>query len=189
MKRETVGFHYSLQFNCLRWPVTICLGGSERSEPVARQSRTGHATVLHEVASGQRASSLTQVREMGWPSQAPGQRDMAARDLISKRTRTEFREALSGWGTLRTIDIAFENEDFTPDISFEPDFGGQRRTRVEEYYHAIDFADPQQIFRLLRVYEGIILDIELQSPEVAGKLRQHLERDGYKFEDRRPVSL
>ena len=57
---------------------------------------------------------------------------MAARDFVSKRTRTEFREVLSGWGTLRTIDIAFENEDFTPDLSFESDFGGQRRTRVEE---------------------------------------------------------
>ena len=112
---------------------------------------------------------------------------MAARDFVSKRTRTEFREVLSGWGTLRTIDIAFENEDFTPDLSFESDFGGQRRTRVEEYYHAIDFADPREIFRLLRVYEGVILNIEPQSPEVAGKLRQHLERDGYKFEDGRLI--
>lgn len=112
---------------------------------------------------------------------------MPTRDLISKRTRTEFREVLSGWGTLRTIDIAFENEDFAPDLSFGPDVGGQRRTLVEQYYHAIDFADPRQIFRLLRVYEGIILDIEPHSPEVADKLRQHLERDGYKFEDGRLI--
>ena len=54
---ETVGFHYGLQFNCLRWLVTICLEGGERSKPGARRSRTGHAAALHEVASGQRASS------------------------------------------------------------------------------------------------------------------------------------
>ena len=112
---------------------------------------------------------------------------MAVRDFISKRTRTEFRDTLSGWGTLRTIDTAFDNEDFTPDLYFEPDCGGQRRTLVEQYYHAINFADPRQILRLLRVYDGIILDIEPQSSEVAGKLRQHLERDGYKFENGRLI--
>ena len=112
---------------------------------------------------------------------------MATRDLISKRTRTEFREALCGWGTLRIIDVAFENEDFAPDLSFEPDVGGQRRALVEQYYRTIDFADPRQNFRLLKVYEGIIFDIEPQSPELAGKLRQHLERDGYRFEDGRLI--
>lgn len=35
---------------------------------------------------------------------------MPVRELISRRTRTEFREILSGWGTLRTIEILFENE-------------------------------------------------------------------------------
>ena len=51
---------------------------------------------------------------------------MAVRDFISKRTRTEFRDTLSGWGTLRTIDTAFDNEDFTPDLYFEPDCGGYK---------------------------------------------------------------
>ncbi len=42
---------------------------------------------------------------------------MPGRELISKRTRNEFREALSGWGTLRSIEIAFDNEGFAPDLS------------------------------------------------------------------------
>ena len=54
-------------------------------------------------------------------------------------------------GTGTALISPFTNEDFTPDLRwpFEPDFCGQRRTRVEEYYHAIGFAE-RQIFRLLR---------------------------------------
>jgi hypothetical protein len=68
--------------------------------------------------------------------------------LISRRTRNEFREALSGWGTLRTIEIAFDNEGFVPDPSHAPSVGGQRRSFIEQYYHGIDFADPRQVRRL-----------------------------------------
>jgi hypothetical protein len=82
------------------------------------------------------------------------------RELISRRTRNEFREAFSGWGTLRTIEIAFDNEGFAPDLSHAPSVGGQRRSFVEQYYHAIDFADPRQVRRLLRVYGAIISEIE-----------------------------
>lgn len=44
---------------------------------------------------------------------------MTARDLLSKRTRNEFRETLVGW-TLREIDTEFENEDFSPDLTYQP---------------------------------------------------------------------
>ncbi len=108
---------------------------------------------------------------------------MAACDFISKSTRTEFREVLVKWYTLRTINIAFGNEEFVPDFSFFPDVDGERRTLVEQYYQTIDFGDPQQVNRLLRVYEDIILEIEPRDPEAAAKLRRKLERDGYKFKN------
>lgn len=110
---------------------------------------------------------------------------MPGRELISRRTRTEFREILSGWGTLRTIDTLFENEGFSPDSTYDPEIGGQRRTLVEQYYRTIDFRDARQVQRLLRVYEDILRDLDKASPDNAAKLRSCLERDGCRFEDGR----
>ena len=76
---------------------------------------------------------------------------MPGGEFISKRTRTEFRETLSGWSTLRTIAKLFENEGFEPDCTHDPGASGQRRTLVEQYYCAINFCDPRQVQRLLRV--------------------------------------
>src|SRR4051794_11527719 len=110
---------------------------------------------------------------------------MPSRELISKRTRTEFREVLSGWGTLRTIGIFFENEGFTPESTYQPDVGGERRGYVEQYYRAIDFCNPAHVLRLLRVYEDIICELEKSQNELADKLKLCLERDGYRFENGR----
>lgn len=110
---------------------------------------------------------------------------MPGRELISKRTRTEFREVLSGWGTLRTIEIVFENEGFTPDHEHAPNVSGQRRSLVQQYYQAIDFTDARQIRRLLRVYEEILQDLEKNAPDTAAKLRDCLERDGCCYENGR----
>ena len=111
---------------------------------------------------------------------------MSNRDLISKRVRNEFREALSDWGTLRTIGIAFDNEGFEADLSYQPDdISGQRRTLVEQYYRKIDFTKRHQVTQLLRVYEYVIFDIV--GPETADKLKWHLNRDDYRFKDDRLV--
>src|SRR4051794_21704393 len=110
---------------------------------------------------------------------------MPSGEFISKRTRTEFRETLSGWGTLRTIAKLFENERFESDCTHDPGASGQRRTLVEQYYRAINFRDPRQVQRLLRVYEDIIRDLEKESPDSAAKLRLYLERDGCRFENGR----
>lgn len=112
---------------------------------------------------------------------------MSRRELISRRTRNEFREAFSRWGVIRTIHVAFDNERFSPDRSYEPDTSGARRSLVEQYYHAIDFADPHQVRRLLRVYQDLIADVAASSPETAQKLRSCLEGDGCRFENGRPV--
>ncbi|MGH6793491.1 MAG: abortive infection family protein [Methyloceanibacter sp.] len=114
---------------------------------------------------------------------------MPGPSLVSRRTRNAFREAFSGWETLRTIDMAFENEDFQPNLSFEPPgVSGQRRWLVEQYYAAIDFGDPKQVFRLLRVFEDLASRIERTNPEEASHLRRMVERDGYRFEDGRLIA-
>lgn len=107
---------------------------------------------------------------------------LLGRELISKRTRTEFREVLSGWGTLRTIEIAFENEGFMPARDHEPNLSGQRRSLVQQYYQAIDFTDARQVRCLLRVYEGILQDLEKNAPDTAARLQGFLERDGCRYE-------
>lgn len=112
---------------------------------------------------------------------------MPGRELISRRTRNEFREMFSSWSVIRTIDMAFENEGFAPDLSSEPAVSGARRSLVEQYYRAIDFADPRQAQRILRVYEDLIRDVATSSPETADRLRSCLGRDGCRFENGRPV--
>ncbi|MBR0643321.1 abortive infection family protein [Plastoroseomonas hellenica] len=99
------------------------------------------------------------------------------RELISKRTRTEFRETLVGF-TLREIEIEFENEDFTADTSFTPIVNGQRRIYIEQFYRGIDFRNPADVRRLLRVYDSIILALQRHNSAQAEVLRDHLRRDG-----------
>ena len=62
-------------------------------------------------------------------------------DLISKRTRNEFREFLVGW-TLREIEIEFENAHVECARTYVPEVSGQRRSYVEQYYHTLDFSRP-----------------------------------------------
>lgn len=76
-------------------------------------------------------------------------------DLISKRTRNAFREILVGW-TLAEITTEFDNEGFSADLDHAPGVDGQRRTRVEQLYHRIDFSDPRHVSRLLEVYQTVV---------------------------------
>lgn len=100
------------------------------------------------------------------------------RDLISKRTRTEFREHLVGF-TLREIDIEFGNEDFSADLTYEPPgLTGQRRTLVEQYYRTINFRDRAAATRLLSVFQAIVEKTKAYSPDHAAALAGHLRRDG-----------
>ena len=121
---------------------------------------------------------------------------MSGRELVSKKTRTEFREFLVGW-TLREIENEFSSAGLEPDRSFDPQLGGQRREFVEQYYHAVDFTDAAQVSRVLSVYEAILVHCEtnLANPgnysdptalkREYDKLLACLHRDGYTFEDGR----
>ena len=121
---------------------------------------------------------------------------MSRRELISKKTRNEFREFLVGW-TLREIGDEFSAAGLEPDLSHDPQLNGQRREYVEQYYHAVDFTNPSHVERVLNVYEAILAHCEthLANPGVysdsAALKRQYdnllscLRRDGYELDDGR----
>ncbi|QQS42217.1 MAG: abortive infection family protein [Acidobacteriota bacterium] len=119
---------------------------------------------------------------------------MQSRELIGPRTRTEFREYFVG-RILREIESEFSSAGLKPDRDFEPEVGGQRREFVEQYYNAIDFANPADVSKLLEVYYSVLLHLEsiIADPgahdDVPSLRRQHkrlldcLKRDGYEPRD------
>lgn len=119
-------------------------------------------------------------------------------DIISKKTRLEFREFLVGW-VLREIEKEFESVDIKQDSAFDPQISGQRRTLVEQYYHTLNFSDPSDMRRLLKVYENIIIKQEQNinnetnkyiiegMQKASNSLKLWLEKDGFKFEKNKIV--
>ncbi len=117
---------------------------------------------------------------------------MAKRELISKKTRIEFREYFVG-STLRQISQEFD----AADVPFAADYvspeSGQRRSLVEQYYHAVDFSSWRDVRKVLRVYENVLLELEerIKAPswgdnsEELGRtlsvLTRCLERDGFQY--------
>lgn len=119
-----------------------------------------------------------------------------SKDLISKKTRTEFREYFVGT-SLREIEAEFDAADVPLDQAYEPPTTGQRRSLVEQYYHAVDWSNWHDVRRVLTVYENVLSDLENRSESNAtfgysnsewarekfASLKKWIERDGYKFED------
>jgi hypothetical protein len=111
------------------------------------------------------------------------------RDLISAKTRQEFREYFVST-SLATIDDAFRAEGLKADLSHQPAVGGQRRTLVEQYYHGIDWRRASDVAPVLNVYEAVLVDLDLQASgdgvtaasarERSTALRRWLTRDGIK---------
>lgn len=108
-------------------------------------------------------------------------------DLISPRTRQEFREYFVGT-TLATIGDAFGAEALEPDSNYSPPFSGQRRTLVEQYYHSIAWRRQEQVAPVLRVFETVLIELDLRvsagdansgwARDKAASLRKWLARDG-----------
>lgn len=117
-----------------------------------------------------------------------------AEELISKKTRTEFREHFVGW-TLATIADEFDAMDIRCDASFQPPCGGARRSLVEQYYHTLNFTNAGDVKRVLRVFEAVLQNIDhnLQHPGQYAdksilererlKLTSLLKRDGWEYID------
>jgi hypothetical protein len=109
-------------------------------------------------------------------------------DLISKRTRQEFREYFVGT-SLRVIGDAFDAEDVPCERHYNPPEGGQRRSFVEQYYHSVDWRNPSHVGRVLRVFASVLMDLEQAGTEGAQRTRArllgHLLRDGIHLKDGR----
>jgi hypothetical protein len=117
-----------------------------------------------------------------------------ADDLISKKTRYEFREYFVGT-TLREIEAEFDAADVPFDGDYDPQLSGQRRSLVEQYYHAIDWTKWSDVRKILTVYENILGHLEEQiegdsfwgesNKELAIKafksLQKWIEKDGFKY--------
>jgi hypothetical protein len=117
-------------------------------------------------------------------------------ELVSKRTRNAFREALAGW-TLHQIRMEFEAAGIDRDGAFQPDAPGERRTLVEQYYRTLDFTKAADVRRLLPVYESVIERAEAsaansmsreQAEEGVHGLKSTLAKDGLAYEGRRIVA-
>src|SRR5690606_12044089 len=73
---------------------------------------------------------------------------------IPRRVRIAFREELVGW-YLRAIDDLFQAEGFRPGPD-NPAVSGERRSRVEQYYSAVDWDSLDETSRVLRVFEEVL---------------------------------
>ncbi len=114
-----------------------------------------------------------------------------SRDLISKATRNEFREVLTGY-VLREIDMFFEAGGITPRRDYNPQVGGQRRSLVECYYANLNFSSVVDVKRLLTVYEEVIENLQQaaeRNPEsqnvTMNALLRRMVRDGFRYQNGR----
>ena len=118
-----------------------------------------------------------------------------SKELISKATRNEFREVLTGY-VLREINTIFEAGGLTPLEGYQPTVGGQRRGLVETYYANLDFSSLADIRKLLITYEEIMEGLQ-RAREAAPNdtlqatiksLLRRMERDGFRYENGHFVS-
>lgn len=115
-------------------------------------------------------------------------------DLISKKTRYEFREYFVEI-TLREIENEFDAADILLDENYQPKLPGERRSLVEKYYHTLDFSKWSDVRKILIVYENVLNRLEdrvksifeLDNGEWAqkkiGSLKKWIERDGFRYEN------
>ena len=121
--------------------------------------------------------------------------------IISKRTLYEFQEHLVGYSTLRAIEILFDSADIVYDNAYEPNVSGQRRTVIAKYYHTIDPTKWEDARKLLRVFEEVLVQLELRINEPSQYMRNdddrraldrlnlRLRHDGFVYQEGKIVSL
>ena len=104
-------------------------------------------------------------------------------ELISKRTRNEFRETLVGF-VLREIDMFFEGSGVSKKDDYDPPVNGARRGLVEQYYAGIDFDSPGSVKKLLSAYGEIVvrLDRNGTNENARNDLLRLMKLDGYDFD-------
>lgn len=107
-------------------------------------------------------------------------------DILHKRVRNEFKEWCVSWGVLRTISQAFQVEGFESGPPVDGD--GERRSCFDEYANVIDWADPEQVHRALRVFEEMLSWFSTTSwgaewDEATSRLARVLRRDGFELNE------
>lgn len=106
---------------------------------------------------------------------------------ISKRTRFKFGEFATAYAVLRDIDQVFMAEDFEHVENWQELAGGMRRSLVAGYHEAIDFSDPVQVGRLVRVYADAINSWGRgengELVPIAKDMTRSLQRDGVPIDD------
>lgn len=122
------------------------------------------------------------------------------KDIISKRTRTLFREYLVEYSVLREIKDYFDNHNLKKGYVPLNEFSGERRSLVEEYYSPIIWNNIQAIQNIKNVFEEILIDLEFKanSSDVNyyqiyklkyNEILSFLERDGFIFKDNKLVYI
>ena len=113
------------------------------------------------------------------------------RELISKATRNEFREAFVGF-VLRDIDMIFEAAGIEARTDFQPLVSGQRRGLVEKYYASLDLSSQADARKLVAAFEELIEQLHqaqslVTNPEVTQRtidtLLRRMARDGFRYEN------
>lgn len=111
-----------------------------------------------------------------------------AADLISKKTRTEFREYFVST-TIREIQTEFDAADIPCSTDHVPNVTGQRRYLVEQYYYAVDWTKWADVRKILTVFENVLAELEdlaENDNDWAKKyfksLKKWIEKDGYSYD-------
>lgn len=107
---------------------------------------------------------------------------------LSPATRFAFREHLAHQGFLNQISSLFNGAGLKPaNVPDDQLPSGQRGALVERYYAGIDWTAPDDVRRVLCVYEAILLPLD-RSSEAFQSLMKSLEVDGYAYEAEHLVS-
>jgi hypothetical protein len=122
-----------------------------------------------------------------------------SKDLISKKTRYEFREYFVGT-TLREIEREFDAADIAKDEDYVSPESGQRRSLVEQYYRTIDWTQWRDVKRVLVLYANVLAGLEdlpiskrgfdggKQAGESFESLKKWIERDGFVYSSGRLIA-
>jgi hypothetical protein len=122
-----------------------------------------------------------------------------SKDLISKKTRYEFREYFVGT-TLREIEREFDAADIAKDEDYVSPESGQRRSLVEQYYRTIDWTQWRDVKRVLVLYANVLAGLEhlainergfdggKQARDSFESLKKWIERDGFVYSSGRLIA-
>ena len=115
-------------------------------------------------------------------------RDPARLPAISRATRNEFREVLTGGFVLREIADIFTGAGFSDDVTYEG--FGSRRKLVEDYYRTLDPTTQAAAASLLSALNEVTARMTVSGNlDGIDNLVRLMEQDGYNYEKGRFVPM